>query len=257
MTVRRCEAVLFDLDGTLVDSAPDLAGAANDLRANHGLPALAFEVLRPMVGAGARGMVGAAFGVKPGEPSFEPCATHFSTATHSVCSSGRVSSTTCTGAAGARAGGTALGHRHQQGDAVHRADRRRTGAEHAAIAALVAGDTTPHIKAAPGAAARSGAADRPAAGTLRLCRRRPCATWWPAAPPAWPRWLAAWGYLGAGATRARLGRRCGARAAERALELARIGLNCVPWGRPGFDVGAESDQGMPSTSSLVNPLETK
>lgn len=71
MNMRRCEAVLFDLDGTLVDSAPDLAGAVNDLRATHGLPAIAYEQLRPMAGAGARGMVGAAFGVRPGEPSFE------------------------------------------------------------------------------------------------------------------------------------------------------------------------------------------
>jgi phosphoglycolate phosphatase len=71
MNSRRFEAVLFDLDGTLVDSAPDLAGAANDLRATHGLPALAYESLRPMVGSGARGMVGAAFGIKPGEPGFD------------------------------------------------------------------------------------------------------------------------------------------------------------------------------------------
>ncbi|NRF67943.1 phosphoglycolate phosphatase [Aquincola sp. S2] len=66
-----CEAVLFDLDGTLVDSAPDLAGAANELRAEHGLPPLPFEALRPMVGSGARGMVGAAFGVAPGDARFE------------------------------------------------------------------------------------------------------------------------------------------------------------------------------------------
>jgi phosphoglycolate phosphatase len=71
MTIAPCEAVLFDLDGTLIDSAPDLAGAANDLRAQHGLPPQAFETLRPMVGAGARGMVGAAFGVKPGDAQFE------------------------------------------------------------------------------------------------------------------------------------------------------------------------------------------
>ena len=71
MTMVPCEAVLFDLDGTLIDSAPDLAGAANDLRALHGLPPHPFTVLRPMVGAGARGMVGAAFGVKPGDAQFE------------------------------------------------------------------------------------------------------------------------------------------------------------------------------------------
>ena len=65
-------AVLFDLDGTLIDSAPDLAGAANSLRAEHGLEPLPYEQLRPMVGAGARGMVGVAFGVSPGDHRFEP-----------------------------------------------------------------------------------------------------------------------------------------------------------------------------------------
>ncbi len=61
---------LFDLDGTLVDSAPDLAGAANDLRAAHGLPPLPLAALRPMVGSGARGMVGIAFGVTPEQAAF-------------------------------------------------------------------------------------------------------------------------------------------------------------------------------------------
>jgi 2-phosphoglycolate phosphatase len=68
----RVSALLFDLDGTLVDSAPDLAGAANDLRASHGLPPLPHAQLRPMVGTGARGMVGVAFGVVPGDARFEP-----------------------------------------------------------------------------------------------------------------------------------------------------------------------------------------
>jgi len=63
--------VLFDLDGTLIDSAPDLAGAANRLRADHGLQPLPLESLRPMVGSGARGMVGVAFGVGPGDERFE------------------------------------------------------------------------------------------------------------------------------------------------------------------------------------------
>ena len=63
-------AVLFDLDGTLVDSAPDLAGAGNDMRRDRGLPELPFERLRPMVGSGARGMVGAAFGITPDDAAF-------------------------------------------------------------------------------------------------------------------------------------------------------------------------------------------
>jgi 2-phosphoglycolate phosphatase len=68
---RRVDLLLFDLDGTLVDSAPDLAGAANDLRAHHGLPPLPYTALRPLVGSGARGMVGAAFGTAPGDARFE------------------------------------------------------------------------------------------------------------------------------------------------------------------------------------------
>ncbi|ODV09468.1 MAG: phosphoglycolate phosphatase [Rubrivivax sp. SCN 70-15] len=63
--------MLFDLDGTLVDSAPDLAAAANEQRAAHGLPALPFERLRPRVGSGARGMVGVAFGLAPGDPGYD------------------------------------------------------------------------------------------------------------------------------------------------------------------------------------------
>lgn len=73
----RVDAVLFDLDGTLVDSAPDLAGAANDLRAARELGALPYHALRPMVGSGARGMIGAAFGLAPGDDEFETLRDEF------------------------------------------------------------------------------------------------------------------------------------------------------------------------------------
>ena len=71
MSHTRVRGVLFDLDGTLIDSAPDLAGAANRLRADHGMAPLPLADLRPMVGSGARGMVGVAFGVAPGDARFE------------------------------------------------------------------------------------------------------------------------------------------------------------------------------------------
>ncbi|MDB5872995.1 MAG: Phosphoglycolate phosphatase [Ramlibacter sp.] len=58
-------AVLFDLDGTLIDSAPDLGAAADKMRLDRGLPSLPLELYRPMAGAGARGMLGIAFGVTP------------------------------------------------------------------------------------------------------------------------------------------------------------------------------------------------
>jgi 2-phosphoglycolate phosphatase len=63
-------AVLFDLDGTLIDSAPDLGAAADHLRTSRGLPSLPLEMYRPMAGAGARGMLGIAFGMTPEHPDF-------------------------------------------------------------------------------------------------------------------------------------------------------------------------------------------
>ena len=63
-------AVLFDLDGTLIDSAPDLGAAADRMRVARGLPSLPLERYRPMAGAGARGMLGVAFGIAPNHPDF-------------------------------------------------------------------------------------------------------------------------------------------------------------------------------------------
>lgn len=66
-----CRAVLFDLDGTLIDSAPDLGSAGNDLRERRGLPPLPLEAYRPLTGSGARGMLAVALGAQPDEPGFE------------------------------------------------------------------------------------------------------------------------------------------------------------------------------------------
>ena len=71
------KAVVFDLDGTLIDSAPDLAGAGNDMRAARGLPMLPRAHFRPMVGSGARGMLGRALQVQPGHPDFEALRDEF------------------------------------------------------------------------------------------------------------------------------------------------------------------------------------
>ncbi|MFM1925989.1 MAG: Phosphoglycolate phosphatase, partial [Pseudomonadota bacterium] len=65
------EAVLFDLDGTLIDSAPDLGAAVDKMRVHRGLPSLPLEQYRPMAGAGARGMIGIAFGITPEHAEFE------------------------------------------------------------------------------------------------------------------------------------------------------------------------------------------
>jgi 2-phosphoglycolate phosphatase len=63
-------AVLFDLDGTLIDSAPDLGAAADQMRTDRGLASLPLALYRPMAGAGARGMLGVAFGITPDAPEF-------------------------------------------------------------------------------------------------------------------------------------------------------------------------------------------
>jgi phosphoglycolate phosphatase len=67
----RFELALFDLDGTLVDTAPDLAAAANRQRAERGLAPLPLERLRPFASHGARGMIGTALGSQPGDTDFE------------------------------------------------------------------------------------------------------------------------------------------------------------------------------------------
>jgi phosphoglycolate phosphatase len=70
-------AVLFDLDGTLIDSAPDLGAAADKMRTDRGLPSLPFADYRPMAGAGARGMIGVGFGIAPGHADFEALKQEF------------------------------------------------------------------------------------------------------------------------------------------------------------------------------------
>ena len=63
-------AVLFDLDGTLADTAPDLAEAVNRMLAEQGHEPLPLERLRPFASAGARGLLHAAFGIKPDDPDY-------------------------------------------------------------------------------------------------------------------------------------------------------------------------------------------
>lgn len=63
-------ALLFDLDGTLIDSAPDLAGTVNDMLLARNMAALPYAALRPAAGSGARGMLGTAFNVRPQDDAY-------------------------------------------------------------------------------------------------------------------------------------------------------------------------------------------
>lgn len=64
------DAVLFDLDGTLADSAPDLSAALNRVRADRGLAPVSPAVLRAHASSGARGLIGAGMGVTPDSPDY-------------------------------------------------------------------------------------------------------------------------------------------------------------------------------------------
>jgi len=64
------DAVLFDLDGTLADTAPDMARTVNIMRGNRRLAPVALDVVRPHVSKGARGMICAAFDMTTDHPDF-------------------------------------------------------------------------------------------------------------------------------------------------------------------------------------------
>ena len=74
---KNIDAVLFDLDGTLIDSAPDLGAAADKMRTDRGLVSLPLAQYRPMAGAGARGMIGIAFGMTPQDVGFDALKEEF------------------------------------------------------------------------------------------------------------------------------------------------------------------------------------
>lgn len=77
LNLHNVDAVLFDLDGTLLDSAPDLGFAANQLRIARGLQALPQTHYRPFVGAGARGMLHIALDVTPEAADFDALKEEF------------------------------------------------------------------------------------------------------------------------------------------------------------------------------------
>lgn len=70
-------AVLFDLDGTFADTAPDLGYALNTLLAARGKPALPIKQLRTVASSGARGLLGLGFGIAPGDSAYDALATEF------------------------------------------------------------------------------------------------------------------------------------------------------------------------------------
>lgn len=70
-------AVLFDLDGTLADTAPDLCNAINRMRETRGLAPVSLEKTRPVTSSGARGLLAAGFGITPAHPDYEAMRVEF------------------------------------------------------------------------------------------------------------------------------------------------------------------------------------
>jgi 2-phosphoglycolate phosphatase len=66
----RLRAVLFDMDGTLLDSAPDFIAVAQAMRIDRGLPPIAEQLIREQISGGARAMVASAFAMDPNAAEF-------------------------------------------------------------------------------------------------------------------------------------------------------------------------------------------
>ncbi|MGQ3851972.1 N-acetylmuramic acid 6-phosphate phosphatase MupP [Pseudomonas capsici] len=73
----RLRAVLFDMDGTLLDTAPDFIAISQAMLADRGLPAVADKLIRDEISGGAKAMVAATFAISPQDPAFEPLRLEF------------------------------------------------------------------------------------------------------------------------------------------------------------------------------------
>lgn len=145
----RIRAVLFDLDGTLLDSAPDLGAAADQMRVKRGLTSLAPADYRPAAGAGARGLLGVAFGVTPDHPDFAALRDEFF-GNYERCLTQRTTAFDGIGALLAELAARQLAW----GVVTNKAARfteplTRAMPIFATAGAVVSGDTTPHAKPHP------------------------------------------------------------------------------------------------------------
>lgn len=72
-----CRGVLFDLDGTLVDTAPDLGFALNQQRLARGMSELPIAAVRSQASSGARGLLKIGFGIEPGQTGYDALRDEF------------------------------------------------------------------------------------------------------------------------------------------------------------------------------------
>ena len=143
------EAVLFDLDGTLIDSAPDLGAAADKMRTDRGLAPLPLLDYRPMAGAGARGMLGVAFGLTPEHADYDALKEEFF-ANYEACMTARTYAFAGVAELIAQLDGAGL----KWGVVTNKSQRftlplTRQMPLFKTAQTIVSGDTTPHAKPHP------------------------------------------------------------------------------------------------------------
>ncbi|MDO8386232.1 MAG: HAD-IA family hydrolase [Polaromonas sp.] len=143
------QAVLFDLDGTLIDSAPDLGAAADKMRTDRGMPSLPLADYRPMAGAGARGMLGVAFGLTPDHADFGALKEEFFT-NYEACMTERTYAFDGVAELIARISGAGL----KWGVVTNKSARftlplTRRMPLFVTAQTIISGDTTPHAKPHP------------------------------------------------------------------------------------------------------------
>ena len=149
MKAPQIDLVLFDLDGTLADTAPDLAAAANRQRTERGLEPLPIEQLRPMASHGARGLVGRALGLAPGDADYEAARLEFlafyeqALCVHTRLFAGMAETLDRLEAEGRRWGVVTNKARRFTEPLMQRLGL------HERAACVVSGDTTPHAKPHP------------------------------------------------------------------------------------------------------------
>ena len=249
--------MLFDLDGTLIDSAPDLGAAADKMRTDRGLPSLPLERYRPMAGAGARGMLGVAFGIDARAPDFATLREEFFVNYEIAhdCANTHVFDGVAELLEALRARGLALGRGHQQVDALHRAADARDAAvrQRRARSSAATPRRTPSRTPSRCSRRRAGWASTPARCIYVGDDERDIV----AGRAAGMRTVAAtYGYLGEQADVGALGRRRRHRFAHGALEIAAnrpkirgLGLH---WFRRGFGIAA----GHVELNALVKQIQT-
>lgn len=145
----RSKAVLFDFDGTLADTASDLARALNRVRAGRGLPALPLDDLRGHASAGARGLLEAGMGVLPDHADYKALREAFLEHYESdICVETRLFPGMLDLLKALEGRGLRWGIVTNKSTRLTRLLVRELGLE-ARVACVVCGDTTPHLKPHP------------------------------------------------------------------------------------------------------------